>query len=561
MPDDLIRALRTPRGAVAGAGAVLLTALVVLAPSIWGDTAEVTAVADRLAGPSAAHPLGTDELGRDLLARTLVAARPSVLLALGATAITLAAGIPLGIVAALAPRPVRFVAGGCIDILLSFPWLLLALFFSVIWGVGPTGAVLAVGLAGVPALARLACTMAVSVNGHDYVRAARVLGVGPAGVVWRHILPNMRPLLLVNTAVIAAVSLLSFTSLSFLGLGVQAPAYDWGRLLRQGAENIYGNPLAALGPGGAIVLAGLVLTFLAAPGDHAGVPRIHRRRPGRTGTGVTATGPVAQVEDLRISFPDRRGRPVERVRGISFTIAGGETVGLVGASGSGKSVTALALAGLLGDNGDIVATRLMVRDIDMRIAPDRATRGRLGLELAMVFQDPLAHLNPALTVGRQLAEIRQVHRGDSWRRARHRARDVLRVVGIDRPGRRIRQYPHELSGGMRQRVMIGMGLMGRPRLLIADEPTTALDATVQRTVMRVLHRARRDTGSAVLFISHDIALVSTFCDRILVMRDGLIVEELAADRLHEARHPYTRALIACVPHMATDRMRPLATIP
>ncbi|MFC5828299.1 dipeptide/oligopeptide/nickel ABC transporter permease/ATP-binding protein [Nonomuraea insulae] len=557
--------LLSPQGVVTVLAAGVLLLAVVLAPLVWGHDATATAVADRVRGPGGDHPFGTDDLGRDVLARVLVATRLSVLLALGSTTIAVLGGTVLGVVATVLPRPVRRLVTALIDILLSFPWLLLTLFFSVIWGASASGAMLAVGFAGVPTVARLTYTLSSSVSGRDYVRAARIVGVGHAGVIVRHVIPNILPPLLVNTAAHASAALLSFAGLSFLGLGVQAPGYDWGRLLREGIARIYVNPMAALGPGIAIILTGLILNSLGSltgetasrtsPGPKARRARAIRRAPERPESAA-----VVEVEDLRVSFPGPDGGLVERVRGVRFSILPGETVGIVGASGSGKSVTAMAIAGLLGAEARISAGALRFQDIDMTSPPTPAESGRLGLEVAVVFQDPLTSLNPSLTIERQLTEVSEVHDRVPRKESRRRAREVLESVGIAEPDRRARQYPHELSGGMRQRAMLGMGLMGRPRLIIADEPTTALDVTVQRQVLRVLHEARRRTGSAILFISHDIALVSGFCDRVLVMKDGEIVEEVAAARLEEAGHPYTRALVACVPHMATDRSRPLPVI-
>ena len=547
----MVSRLRTPQGIVVVLGTLVLVLLMAFAPLVWSDAAAATSVADRLDGPSAAHLLGTDDLGRDLLARVLVATRLSVLLALGSTAIAVVGGGVLGVAAAALPRALRRLVTSLIDVLLSFPWLLLALFFSVIWGASASGAMLAVGFAGVPTFARLAYTLSSSVMGRDFVRAARIVGVGPTGVVVRHVLPNILPPLFVNAAALASVTLLSFAGLSFLGLGVQAPDFDWGRLLREGVARIYVNPVAALGPGIAVVLTGLVLNAIGSLFGEPALKTGTRRAAVRSGAPRSPeSAAVVEVENLTVSFAD------DVVRGVSLSISPGETVGIVGASGSGKSVTAMAIAGLLGAEARISASTLRFRGIDMTAPPTAAERHQLGLELAMVFQDPLTSLNPSLTVGRQLTEVLEVHEGVPRARAKRRAREALKSVGI--PERRLREYPHELSGGMRQRAMIGMGLMGRPRLLIADEPTTALDVTVQRQVLGVLHEARRRTGSAILFISHDIALVSGFCDRVLVMKDGEIVEEVS--RLEEATHPYTRALIACVPHMTTDRTRPLQVI-
>ncbi|GAA3630734.1 dipeptide/oligopeptide/nickel ABC transporter permease/ATP-binding protein [Kineosporia mesophila] len=560
MNPALRQRLTSPRGLVTTAGALVLLALVVLGPMIWGDRATTTAVADRLAGPGAGHLFGTDELGRDILARTLVATRTSVLIALGATAISVLGGVLLGLAATVLPRPVRRLLAGLIDILLAFPWLLLALFFSAIWGAGTVSAMLAVGFAGIPTFARLGHTLAASVMGRDYIRAAQISGLGPVSIVARHVVPNILPPLTVNATVMAASALLSFAGLSFLGLGVQPPSYDWGRLFQEGFARIYVNPVAALGPGLAIVLTCLVFTQLGELYNQSGRrPSIVRRKAGAP-PATQDGGPVAQIEDLHVAFPDASGRLVERVRGVSFSIQAGETIGIVGESGSGKSVTSMALAGLLDPTASVTARTLTFRGIDMTAPLTRTSRGVLGTELAMVFQDPLTSLNPSLTVGRQLTEVAQVHGGASRAQARDRAVTALTSVGIPEPERRVKQLPHELSGGMRQRVMIGMGLMARPKLLLADEPTTALDVTVQRQVLSVLRRTQRRSGAAILLVSHDIALISGFCDRILVMRNGEVVETLAAADLHEARHPYTRALIACVPDMTSDRSRPLPVI-
>ena len=557
-------------------GSALLLFAAIAGPSIWGEAANSTDVSSRLLGASAAHPFGTDELGRDILARVLVATRLTLLLTLGATAIALAGGIVFGLVASILPKHPRRLFTGLLDILLAFPWLLMVLFFTVIWGATATGAMLAIGFAGIPSFARLVYNLAASVSGRDYVRAARVVGVGPIGVLLKHVLPNIANPFFVNAAATASVTLLSFAGLSFLGLGVQAPEYDWGRMLQEGILRIYVNPLAALGPGLAVVLAGLVFTmvseavagsrgagFRAVAARAAGSVTISARRRDPLAASAEPAGEVvAEIRDLHVAFATPDGGTVERVRGVDLRIARGEVVGIVGESGSGKSLTAMALAGLLGDDAIITTSAHTFAGIDMTRAPSTADRARLGVELGMIFQDPLTSLNPALTIGRQLTEVPEVHMGMRPREARARAADALHAVGIPNAAQRLKQYPHEFSGGMRQRAMIGMALTGRPRLIVADEPTTALDVTVQRQVMGVLHRAQEETGAAIVFISHDIALVSAFCDRVIVMKDGRAVETLDARRIREdARHPYSKALIACLPDMNSDRTQPLPVIP
>jgi len=564
-------------GIAAMIGIAVLLVIAVIGPDAWMTAATERNIAERWSGASAQHPFGTDDIGRDIFARVMVAARLSLLLTLGATAMLIGGGLIIGLTAAILPKHARRALIWVMDMLLAFPWLLLVLFFTVIWDASATGAMLAIGLAGIPSITRLVYNMASSVADQDYVRAARVVGVGPVGILFKHVLPNIANPLLVQSAASASVTLLAFAGLSFLGLGVQAPEYDWGRLLNEGLGHLYTNPMAAIGPGIAIVFSGLVFTMVAEaiaeqPGGGlravakasrvAAMARVASRSAAAVpGSPADEDAPLAEVKDLHVSYPDRDGRPVERVRGVDLSVRSGEVVGIVGESGSGKSLTAMALAGLLDAPAIVEAEVRRFDGVDLSAKLTAADRKRLGVELGVIFQDPLTSLNPALTIGRQLTEVPQQHLGMSRAQARARAVDGLEAVGIPKPSERLGDYPHQFSGGMRQRAMIGMALTGHPRLIIADEPTTALDVTVQRQVLSVLRRAQHATGAGIVFISHDIALVSGFCDRVVVMKDGEIVEELDAARIKEqATHPYTRGLIACLPDMNSDRTRPLPVI-
>ena len=557
----------TPLGAVAIAAVVLVVALAILGPVIWGAAAQEYDADAINQGPSAGHPFGTDNLGRDILYRVLAATRTSIGLTLAATAIGLVVGVLLGAApTVLGKRVGRFIAAA-VNVAVAFPGLLLALFFAVIFGVGAQGAVLALALAVAPSFARLTQTLAASVGGREYVAAAKVIGIGRVRILLRHVLPNIGEPLVINATVGAGGILLAFASLSFLGLGVQPPDYDWGRLLNEGLNSIYVNPLAAIAPGIAVVLAGLALNLAG-----EATAQVIGRRAGRAdgaapsapvrSEAATASDSVLDVEDLWVHVP-AGGDWVSPVRGVSLSLARGESVGIVGESGSGKSLTVLAIAQLLQPPVVVSAARLEFDGTDLNTGTaERELRDRLGNSLAMVFQDPMTSLNPAMRVGSQLAEVAREHQGAGRGEARARAIDRLTAVRIPDAERRAEQYPHEYSGGMRQRAMIGMGLMGTPELLIADEPTTALDVTVQRQILELLAGIRADTGAALLMISHDIAVVSSLCDRVLVMYAGRIVEDVsAADLVAGPRHPYTRALLAAMPDMRTARDEPLATIP
>ncbi|WP_103354459.1 dipeptide/oligopeptide/nickel ABC transporter permease/ATP-binding protein [Amycolatopsis sp. CA-128772] len=554
-------ALRTPVGACSAVLLALVVVLSVLAPLLWGDGAAAIDTDAIGQGPSGAHPFGTDSLGRDLLLRTLVATRLSVGLAVLATAIGAGTGVVLGTLPAVLPRRAARLLIAVVDIAVAFPGLLLALFLAVIFGVGTHGAVLAIGFATAPAFARLVQTLSASVSGRDFVAAARIAGVGRIRLLVRHVLPNIGEPLVVNATIGAGSALLAFAGLSFLGIGVQAPDYDWGRLLREGLDGIYVNPAAALAPAAAVVLAGLAFNLVGE--TVAAVVGVRTRLTRRAAPPAPAERPalpeppadaVLVVDNLRVAFPGPNGWTVP-VRGVSFSVRAGEAIGVVGESGSGKSLTALAVSRLVEAPGVVTADRLEFAGKPLATASDR----ELGTALAMVFQDPMTSFNPARRVGGQLAEVSERHHGLSRRQAFARAVDRLAAVRVPAAERRARQYPHEFSGGMRQRAMIGMGLMGRPKLIVADEPTTALDVTVQRQVLRLLARTRETEGAAILLISHDIAVVSQTCERMLVMYAGRVVEDLPTGA--PAQHPYTRALLAATVDLDTDRDRPLEVIP
>jgi peptide/nickel transport system permease protein len=584
-------AIHRPRGATQIVCVTMITLLVLVAlfgHLIWGADAARVDPAHPLGGASGRHPFGTDQLGRDILARVLVASRLSVELATLAAAIGVVIGVSIGIGQAVLGPFFRRLLASAIVVGLAFPGLLLALLVNAILGAGPTGAVLGVGIALIPPFARFSQTLASSAAGSEYVAAARVLGASRLRIMVRHILPNIAKPLVLTALMSIGTSLVAISALSFLGLGIQPPSFDWGGLLQSGLQVIYVHPLAAIGPGLFIVLAGLAFNLAGEAfsggqrqqlGDVSlfGLSRraaiaaaksltrdagentenIDNDRPAQP-VGANA---LLRIRDLHVAFPGGAGA-VTAVRGVSLDIAPGERLGVVGESGSGKSTLVLALACLLTRptawqwdhfefDGDVI-------DLDAT----SKYRRLFGTKFAIVFQDPANSLNPALRVGRQLAELRQVHLGDSRGAALAAAVERLRDVQIPNPEVRARQYPHEFSGGMRQRAMIASGLMGTPRLLVADEPTTALDVTVQAHVIRLLERINEDTGTAVLLISHDISVVVSFCSRVLVMYAGRVVEDIPTEwLLTRAAHPYTRALISAVPDVEDRTDLPLATIP
>ena len=265
-----------------------------------------------------------------------------------------------------------------------------------------------------------------------------------------------------------------------------------------------------------------------------------------------STTPLLVVEDLRVAFPRRDGGMTEAVRGVSFTL-GRERLGIVGESGSGKSQTGRAIMGLTAPEGRISAKRLEFSGVDLLNCPPAKRRALRGGRIAMVLQDPKFSLNPVMTVGEQIAEALVTHEKLARRDVEARILTMLEAVRIDDPRRVAKLYPHEVSGGMGQRVMIAMMLIPEPELLIADEPTSALDVSVQAQVLDIIDDLVMRKGMGLILISHDLNLVSRYCDRILVMNAGQVVEECAAGQLDQARHPYTRGLLAAMPTINESR--------
>jgi oligopeptide/dipeptide ABC transporter ATP-binding protein len=576
--------LRFPSGIVGIVCVLFLLIAALLGPPLLGLRAAAVDVLQGSQNPSLEHLLGTDALGRDILFRLIVATRLTLGVALSTAALAAAIGLPAGAAAAVLPGRLRSVALRVIDSLLAFPPIVVAIFVAAIVGSGPVGASLGVGLAISFSFARLASSLAMSIGGRDYVIAGRALGVSPIRLLFRYVLPNVAETLAITSTVAISSSIVAVSSLSFLGLGVQAPDFDWGRMLTDGVQAFYSTPAAALGPAAAIATSALAFGFAgeglarsmnpmlwtgklkASQSSSENDARMFAATPERlvapagNGGRSALNGTALEVSDLTVTFPGPDGG-YRIVDSVSFSLAKGQMLGIVGESGSGKTMTALAIAQLVPPSGEVSGT------VTLAGKPITAMRGVelnafLGTHLAMVFQDPMSSLNPALRIGTQLTEGAEVHRRLDHRGAISVAVQRLHEVNLPTPERQLARHPHELSGGMRQRVMIAMGLMNEPHVLIADEPTTALDVTIQAQIMDVLEKVNRERQTAVLLISHNIGLISQNCQRVLVMYAGTIVEEGATDDIiQNPLHPYTRALLAAVPDMTRAVDVPLASIP
>ncbi|WP_082406154.1 dipeptide/oligopeptide/nickel ABC transporter permease/ATP-binding protein [Microbacterium sp. No. 7] len=531
---------------------LIVVAVAVVAPAFVSGPAN-TLTENRGLPLSREHWLGTNVFGQDNLSRVLVATRLTLVMTLAASAISVGFGIAAGIMIWLAPVHVREWCLRILETAVAYPTLITALIIAAILLPGATTAVIAMGVAGIPGFARVTANLAQRVSHSDYFRTARFLGVSPRHLATRHMIPSMAEPLLILSATVFAATLVEISALSFVGLGVQPPAYDLGSLLNDSLDALYTQPIEAAGPAVMIVLISIAAMFvgdgLAAGANPQAARSWTPRKPDPSPVSRPAPGDEAlvRVSDLRIAGRGGEG-PVDLVHGIDLHIDRGEILGIVGESGSGKSLTAMSVAGLAADDLSISADTLRVAELNMLGTPSATT---LAETISIIYQDPGTTFSPSLRMGTQLTEVMRVHRGWSRTRARAVMIDALEKVGITEPARRMRQYPHELSGGQRQRAMIAAALVTQPALLIADEPTTALDVTVQVEVLRQFARLRAEHGTAILFISHDIGVVQELCDRVLVMRAGRVVEELTPGdiRRRDVRHPYTRTLLDAVPRL------------
>ncbi|MFJ7046062.1 dipeptide/oligopeptide/nickel ABC transporter permease/ATP-binding protein [Streptomyces sp. NPDC101112] len=582
------------RIAVCFLAVVVLTALFapVLAPH---DPLDQQTLVGGTGAPSAEHWMGQDSLGRDILSRLTHGARWSLAIGLGATALALLVGAFVGAVAATSRKAVDETLMRCLDVVMAFPGIALAAVLVAVFGGGIEVLICAIAFLFTPPVARVVRANVLDQYGEDYVTAERVIGARTRHIVVRHVAVNCAAPVLVFCTVQVAEAIVFEASLSFIGAGVRPPDPSWGSVIADGKNMVLtGGWWATVFPGLLMLVTVLSLNVLsegvsdawaapagrdaerptqdgggeparpAAPGAGPGAPdEDHREAVGdeaalpglaqaarrlRARARPLPTGqPVLAVEDLSIGF-EKRHRGVDIVDGISFEVRAGEVLGLVGESGCGKSLTALTVMGLE-PKGARVRGRVVFGERQLVGVPMRVRRRLLGHDMAMVYQDALSSLNPAMTIRAQLRQV--VRRGGGRTPAA-----LLEMVGLD-PGRTLRSYPHELSGGQRQRVLIAMALSRDPKLIVADEPTTALDVTVQAQVIELLLRLRTDLGFALVLVSHDLALVADVTDRVAVMYGGRIVETgVTADLVESPAHPYTRGLLGSVLSLesAAERM-------
>jgi oligopeptide/dipeptide ABC transporter ATP-binding protein len=531
---------------------------------------------DRFAPASSEHYLGTDDLGRDTFSRLVVGTEVSVRSGFQVTLMALIFAVPLGLLAGYIGGTFDLVLMRFMDAIISFPGLVLVLAVVGVLGPGLTNAMAAITVAIVPGFVRLIRAQALSLREEVYVEASQSIGTPMWTILRTRIIPGVASPLIVAATILLGAAMLIEAGLSFLGFGQQPPDPSWGNMLQRGFTYIFTEPWQTMIPGTAIALA--VLSFnMAGDGlrDALGLAEQHkssgmkRGRMGLTSADDAREEPISSqppetllaIRDLSVQFATPAGT-LTVVKDVSFDVRPGEVVGLVGESGCGKSVTSSAVMRILASPPALIPTGQVWFDgRDLLTLPFNDMRKVRGVDIAMVFQDPMSSLNPGYTIGNQLMEAVRAHAKVSRSEARRRTVELLEKVDMPDPAVVMNQHPHNLSGGMRQRVLIAMALINGPKLLIADEPTTALDVTVQAQILDLLKGLQTELDMGVIFVTHDLGVVADICDRVQVMYAGQIIESgTVREIFHSPRHPYTAALLKAMPQSARGDER-LVSIP
>ncbi|GAA2485304.1 dipeptide ABC transporter ATP-binding protein [Winogradskya humida] len=519
--------------------------------------------------PSPSHWWGTNGIGQDVFAQTVRGLQKSLLIGLTVAASATVLAALVGAVAGYFGGRFERILLFAVDLLLIFPaFLIISIISPRLRGGGWVALIGLLAIFSWMISARVVRTLTISLKERQFVQAAQFMGVRPLTVIVRHILPSTASFLIIDATIAVGGAVMTETSLSYFGFGVQLPDVSLGTLIADGTPSAVTYPWIFFFPAVLLVVFVVAVNLVGdglrdAIDPTSGSNRAAARaKPRRT---VTTPGPltddaVLDIRDLHVAFPSADG-PVPVLRGVDVTVRRGEVLGIVGESGSGKSVTALATLGLLPAEATVTGSISVTGEQIIGAGPRTLTRLR-GARVAIVFQDSLSAFTPVYRIGEQIAEAVLAHRDVDRATARKRAVELLALVGIPDPEIRAQAFPEEFSGGMRQRAMIAMAIANDPDLILADEPTTALDVTVQAQILDVLRTAQRETGAALVLISHDLGVIARMADRVAVMYAGRVVESATAAQLFaRPLMPYTLGLIGALPTLGDGRHRPLVPIP
>ncbi|MDO4290063.1 MAG: dipeptide/oligopeptide/nickel ABC transporter permease/ATP-binding protein [Eggerthellaceae bacterium] len=559
---------------------VLILLILMAITADWIAPYDPLAIFTSFQGPNAEHLFGTDDKGRDVMSRIMCGAKYSLVIGLGATAFALVVGSIIGAIAAVVRQRISNVIMRILDIIMSFPGIALAATFIVVFGNSVPSLIFAIGFLYIPQIARIVRANVMSEYNQDYVRATIVSGASAPWILVKHVVRNCVAPVLVFTITLVADAIIFEASLAFISAGIPEPTPTWGNILADARNGVLaGRWWQALFPGIAIMVTVLCLNIvsegitdaMAAPKSNikvnesdlngkreadrmvadpklayaaqadmlekrlSALKEMEGKRTDRF-EARTDVPPILEVKDLCIKFP--RHGDVNVVDHVDFVVRPRQTMGLVGESGCGKSITSLTIMGLLDPKAQISGE--VIYDGKNLLNMNQKELNELrGKEISMIYQDALSSLNPSMLIKAQMKQL--TSRGGT-----RSAEELLELVGLD-PKRTLDSYPHELSGGQRQRVLIAMALTRDPKLVIADEPTTALDVTVQKQVVDLLNRLQHELGFAMVFVSHDLALVAEVANSITVMYAGQVVEQgPVKDILTNPIHEYTRGLLGSV---------------
>lgn len=584
----LRRLVKRPLGAIALAFLVLVGLVAIFGPMLAPYDPNTASLQLVLAPPSPEHLLGGDSAGRDVFSRLLAATQVSIAAALLALVVALVIGVIAGLIAGYYRGWFDNVSAWLTTLVMSLPGLVVLLAARAVLGPSVWISMIIFGVILSPAFYRLTYVAVTAVRNELYVDAARVSGLSDGRIISRHILYVVRAPIIIQAAIIMSIAIAIQAGLDFLGLG-DTSLPTWGGMLNDGFANIYKAPLLMLWPSLAIALTSISLVLLANAMrdvlERTVVVRRKRRRAVATATGsvaavttsigavtastdladavgLPAAGPITHLDDdraaartgevvlsvtdLHVGYQTDKGS-TEVVHGVSLDIRRGEVHGLIGESGSGKTQTAFAVLGLLPRGGRITAGTVEYEGVRLDQASERELTAIRGRRIGYIPQEPMSNLDPSFTIGSQLVEPLRVSLGLSKKEATEKSLALLERVGIPDPKRTFAAYPHEISGGMAQRVLIAGAVSTDPDLIIADEPTTALDVTVQAEVLDVLRSLQDERHMAMLLVTHNFGVVADLCDRVSVMQAGLIVETGPVRSIfHNAEHPYTESLLAAI---------------
>lgn len=517
-----------------------------------------------LVGPSLEHWLGTDQLGRDVLSRLLYGGQPALLASVQVTAVAILIGAPLGVVSGFMGGTVDQAIMRGADLIMALPVMVITLVVLAVFSDRLQFAFFAMGLMLVAPVARNLRSSAISTRGELFIDAAVVSGVSPLTVVFRHIVPRVAGPIMVQLTLVAAMSLLFTAGLAFLGFGIEPPNASWGFMVREATTVLRQNPWPLIASGG---ILGITILCLGILGDSIRDTAVERwsggmkatkarvasvARPLTSATMLPDLDSLLAVQELEVSFM-RNDVESAVVKKVSFSIGRGEVVGLVGESGCGKTTVSRAILGLLRGSGRISGGDILFEGRLLSEYSPAELRRLRGTGIAYVSQEPMVALDPTVRVGTTVMNSIRKHTGVGKEQARLKMLELFALVKLQNPEQVAGLFPHQISGGMAQRVSIARALSGGPRLLIADEPTTALDVTVQAEILDLIAELTRVTGMSVLLVTHDWGVVADLCDRAIVMYDGKIVEQAKVDDLfHAPQHEYTKKLLSYALELTRD---------